>query len=339
MKALLTNGDGAVFVKDIQPPVIGDYDCLVKIKSCLFCNSTDRHIVEKSFNFGIPYPAVLGHESIGYVQETGKKVKNFKKGDLVIRPYAIYPDEVADGTGSGWGGIAEFGKIRDFKAMLVDGILKEDKVPAFFKYMQKLPSETDIRDCEMISCIKEIYSSVKLIDVKAQESFLVLGAGVAGCLFATFLKIAGAKHVAVTARRKEQLVFAAANTPADEFSTIDELYGYALKFDSLVDTSGSASTVGRLLDNVISEEGIFYSYAVYQEMANPSFFDTFKARIKFRRIDPVEASVHEEICEMLAKGNLNFRNYITHRFSINEYQKAWETVIQKKTVKTAIVFE
>lgn len=339
MKALLTNGDGSLFVKDIRMPVIGDYDCLVKIRSCLFCNSTDRHIVEKSFNFGIPYPAVLGHESIGYVKALGCKVKNFKEGDSVIRPYAIYPDETIDGIGSGWGGFAEFGKIRDFKAMVADKVLTEEQVPGFFKYMQKLPPEINPDKCEMISCIKEIFSSVKQIDVKAHQSFLVLGAGVAGCLFAHFLKLAGAKHVTLTARRKEQLDFATSNTPVDRVLALDEINSSSLKFDALVDASGSTGTVEKLIDKVISKEGTFYSYAVYKEMADPKFYDRFREKINFKRINPVEASVHDEVCLMLLNSNLDFKNYISHRFSIDDYKKAWDTVLQKNTVKTAIIFE
>ena len=338
MKALIAPGDGSLRVENVAVPVIGEYDCLVKMKSCLFCNTTDRHIVEKTFNYGIPYPCILGHESLGQVISVGDKVKNFSSGDWVIRPYAIYPDEVSNNIGSGWGGFAEFGKIKDFKAMTSDSVVKAEDVPGFFKYMQMLPEELDPDKCMMISCLKEIFSSVKQISPVKNRAFLVAGAGVAGCLFAVFLKMAGAEHVTVTARRKEQLDFVLKNTTADRVVSIDDISLLGRSFDALVDTTGSVETVMRLLDRSIKPDGVFYSYAVYQEMARHDFWDAFKKKVTFQRIDPVEASVHEEVCKLLIDGKLDTKNYISHVFKLDQTEKAWSTVLNKKSCKTAIIF-
>ncbi len=338
MKALIAPGDGSLRVENVAMPVIGEYDCLVKMKSCLFCNSTDRHIVDKTFNFGIPYPCVLGHESLGQVVSIGDKVRNFSSGDWVIRPYAIYPDEVSSNIGSGWGGFAEFGKIKDFKAMTGDDIMKEEEVPGFFKYMQKLPKELDPDKCMMISCFKEIFSSVKQISPVKNRSFLVAGAGVAGCLFAVFLKMVGAEHVTVTARRKGQLDFALKNTATDQVVLIDNISSRGRSFDALVDTTGSAETVLQLLDCSVKPGGGFYSYAVYPGMADKDFWNAFKKKAVFQRIDPVEASVHEEVCKLLIDGKIDTDNYISQVFKLDQAEKAWGTVLDKKSCKTAIVF-
>ena len=87
MKAIITDGRGGISVEETPMPEISEYDCLVKMKSCLFCSTTDRHIVENSFEFGLSYPAVLGHESIGTVIKSGSKVRNFSIGDIVSRAY------------------------------------------------------------------------------------------------------------------------------------------------------------------------------------------------------------------------------------------------------------
>jgi threonine dehydrogenase-like Zn-dependent dehydrogenase len=337
MRAIITAGKGDLNVVDIAMPVTGDYDCLVKIHSCLFCNSTDLHIVENSFNFGIPYPVVLGHESIGFVVETGSKVKYFAAGDLVTRPHAIYPHEVSSGIGSAWGGFAEYGKIKDYQAMADDG-LAAGAISNCYKSMQKLPKVLTPDQCMMICCLKEIYSSTSQITPVKNRSFLIAGAGAAGCLFALFLKMAGAAQVTLTARRQIQLDFAQRNCTADKVVLLDDIASSTNAFDALVDTTGSVTTVLRLLDTVIKPNGAFYSYAVYPEMCNAAVWDAFKQKSNLQRIDPKEASVHDEVCQMLIDGRLNTASYITHRFTLDEFEPAWSTIINKTSCKTAIVF-
>ncbi|MDP8219621.1 MAG: alcohol dehydrogenase catalytic domain-containing protein, partial [Candidatus Theseobacter exili] len=276
MKALITNGKGDIELWNVSVPSIGEYDCLVKIKSCLFCNTTDRHIVENSFDFGLTYPAILGHESIGVVVETGKKVSNFAVGDLVARPYAIYPDaNTKEGLYSAWGGFAEYGMIRDYKAMLADKEIKEEDVPSFFLYMQKIPDGINWRKAMMISCQKEIFSSAALIDTTG-KTILISGAGVTGCLFATFLKLRGAAKVVIAARRPEQREFVRKNTSADQALSFNELNE---QFDCIVDTSGSLDLLKILSSKYLLPDGNICSYAIYSNMED-EFFSQNIARFK-----------------------------------------------------------
>lgn len=59
----------------------GPNDVVVKIAYCGICHS-DIHQVRDEWG-GAIYPMVPGHEIVGYVAETGKSVKKFKKGDLI----------------------------------------------------------------------------------------------------------------------------------------------------------------------------------------------------------------------------------------------------------------
>ncbi len=56
-------------------------EMLVKIASASLCHS-DLMLLDGTFP-GPGRPVVLGHEGVGYVQETGKNVKGFKAGDRV----------------------------------------------------------------------------------------------------------------------------------------------------------------------------------------------------------------------------------------------------------------
>ena len=335
MKAIATDGQGRVWLADAPMPTTGPYDCLVKMRSCLFCNSTDQHIVEGSFDFGIPYPALLGHESLGQVVECGSKVRNFQVGDWVTRAYAIYPDETNAGLGSGWAGFAEFGKIRDHAAERED---TGTEAPGFFKYMQKLPPELDPGKAELLICQKELFSATRKLGDLSGRSFLIAGAGVAGLLFAVFLKLGGATRVAVAARRREALDLVRKLTPADETILIGGKSAATERFGELIDTTGSIAALHSIAVDWLAPGGPIHSYAIYSEMSRPNFASLLPDGHPHARLDPDEASAHEEVCALLSSGNITSQDWIAKRFSLAEFEQAWALVKSKSGLKIAIDF-
>jgi threonine dehydrogenase-like Zn-dependent dehydrogenase len=88
MKANCWMGAKDLRVERVPDPIIlNQQDAIVKITSTAICGS-DLHI----YNCFIPTMEsgdILGHEFMGEVVETGKSVKNLKKGDRVVVPFPI----------------------------------------------------------------------------------------------------------------------------------------------------------------------------------------------------------------------------------------------------------
>lgn len=87
MKAAVIHGPGKVTCDTVDDPIIkDDRDIILKVTATAICGS-DLHI----YSGGIPQPRpmVLGHEFMGIVEETGKNIKNLKKGDRVVVPFPI----------------------------------------------------------------------------------------------------------------------------------------------------------------------------------------------------------------------------------------------------------
>ncbi len=334
MKALITDGKGNVEVAEMPLPEIGAYDCLVKMEACVFCNSTDRHLVHGSFPFHCAYPAVLGHESIGIVTGTGQKVKNFKVGDRVLRPYAVYPGDKLGGFDSAWGGFAEYGKICDGQAMLSNGVT-EDKVPGYCGYQQVVPPEISLDDSLLLINQKEVYSSVQKFPEISGKSFLIAGTGIVGLLFGKILKSNGAAHVAIFGRRQSPVEFALKKNVADRGYISDQIAEIE-NFDYLVDAAGSME-LAQILSQKINPGGAVLSYAVYTGVDYDKLPEYFSG-IDFQRIDPAEAAAHEQVCGMVVKEHFDPAPFITHRFQFSEILEAWKAVDERRTLKTAVLF-
>jgi threonine dehydrogenase-like Zn-dependent dehydrogenase len=88
MKAVCWMGKNNVQVERVPDPVILDErDAIVKISSTAICGS-DLHLYG-GFVPSMIKGDILGHEFMGEVVETGRKVKNLSVGDRVVVPFTI----------------------------------------------------------------------------------------------------------------------------------------------------------------------------------------------------------------------------------------------------------
>ena len=88
MKALCWHGAKDVRVDNVpDPTIINQRDAIVKITSTAICGS-DLHLYD-GFIPTMQSGDIMGHEFMGEVVELGSEVKNLKKGDRVVIPFAI----------------------------------------------------------------------------------------------------------------------------------------------------------------------------------------------------------------------------------------------------------
>ncbi len=71
--------------EDIDMPVIGEKDVLLKVKVCGVCR-TDLHTVEGEIK-PPKLPIIIGHEIVGIIEDKGKNVKKWQIGDRVGVPW------------------------------------------------------------------------------------------------------------------------------------------------------------------------------------------------------------------------------------------------------------
>ena len=87
MKAAVFHRPGKITCDNVADPKMeAQTDIILKVTATAICGS-DLHM----YSGGIPQPRpmVMGHEFMGIIEETGKEVSQFKKGDRVVVPFPI----------------------------------------------------------------------------------------------------------------------------------------------------------------------------------------------------------------------------------------------------------
>lgn len=81
----LTATDYVTLTEVPDPKIVNDSDVLVRIGGAGVCR-TDLHVIEGIWRekVSVELPYILGHENAGWIEEVGKGVQGFKKGDAVI---------------------------------------------------------------------------------------------------------------------------------------------------------------------------------------------------------------------------------------------------------------
>jgi threonine dehydrogenase-like Zn-dependent dehydrogenase len=88
VKALCWQGKNKVGIERVDDPVIlNPRDAIVRITHTAICGS-DLHLYDGYIPTMEPGD-ILGHEFMGEIVETGREVKNLKKGDRVVVPFTI----------------------------------------------------------------------------------------------------------------------------------------------------------------------------------------------------------------------------------------------------------
>ena len=178
MKAAIVEKPGTLTVRQVKDPVPGDYDALCELLYGATCTGTDSHIIKGEFPFPIDFPAILGHESVGRVVKIGKKVRNYRVGDLVTRVGAPATKEI----GIAWGGYAEYGLAQDHWAMAADGL--PESAWGANRVNQLVPPSVDPRVAPMFTTWRETLSYVTRMGMGRGASVLVIGSGGNGLSFA-----------------------------------------------------------------------------------------------------------------------------------------------------------
>ena len=336
MKAAVIKSPGNLTVVDVPIPEIGDYDALCRVLYGAVCSGTDRHLVngDKPFIDWIRLPAVLGHESIGRVLETGSKVRNLAPGDLVTR-VGVPATESLD---SAWGGIAEFAVAKDWRAMKEDGI-PEEKWRSY-KINQTLPPSMDPFDATMVITWRETLSYIKRMGTMQGKSLLVIGSGGNGISFALHARNLGASTCAMIGSSSRASIASMVNLSLFVDYKADNAANHCRSlcpngYDFVIDAVGNSFNAD-LGISLLKPGGSIGIYGLDCEIRiNP---DRAAGSFTLNKNGYEEAEAHEDVISLMESGLLAPSVFISrdHVYPIEDIALAINDISDKNIIKPVV---
>ena len=336
MKAAVVEGPNQLVVRDIPEPTPGEYEALCEILYGSLCSGTDTHIVACDFPWLSPRPTVLGHESIARVVEVGAKVRNLQLGDLVTRvgttpvgPYSVT-----------WGGFAEYGIAKDYRACQADGLPLEQWHPA--RVQRVLPAGTDPAAATMVITWRETCSYANRIGIPEARRVLVIGSGGNGLSYVAHAANAGCEHVAMigSAGREENARRAGA-TDYFDYRSADAPAAAAAAcrdgFDVVIDAVGRTHLADLGL-SLLRPEGTIGIYGIDDYGKLPVNPDRARGSFRFFKGGYDEAETHEQVMAQVAAGKLDASIWLDleHPFELDDIGEALAATRRREVVKALV---
>ena len=194
MKAMRLESIGNLFVREIETPVPGPDDLLVRVEACGICG-TDRHLLHGEFP-STP-PVTLGHEFCGIVEAVGADVKGFKLGARITGDPNISCGRCPQ---------CQAGRINLCRNLKAIGISRDGGFADYVIVPQKQAFEIPLdmpaahgAFCEPLACCLH---GIDMAEIKAGASVVVLGGGVIGLLTVQLARLAGATTVILSTRQE-----------------------------------------------------------------------------------------------------------------------------------------
>lgn len=343
MKAVAAEKDGSIHIVDIPIPSFSDYECLVRVKACGICNSTDLKLVENSVgDLKVEYPALLGHESVGEVVAVGSRVKTFKPGDRVVNPSG----RLEQGTPyhSYWTAMAEYGIAHDIRAIMDDGL----PLPAGFDIeipedypVRLIPDGMSYEDAVILLTIKENFSALKNFGMQPGRDIFIFGDGPAAFGMACAARRLGAEYLGCAGHHDHRLEKIKAQAHAEAVVNTnrqapESVIGHR-KFDIIVDAVGNMGIV-REATGMLKPGGRVCVYGVLKRsQADLNLLDLpNNTCVQVYNRPYHEYRAHTEVCEWISSAGIDLKEFYSHVLPIDEAAKGFELVKSRQAYKVIL---
>ncbi|MDP8011911.1 MAG: zinc-dependent alcohol dehydrogenase [Thermoplasmata archaeon] len=341
MRAACYYGPRNIKIEDMEIPEINDDEVLIETYTIGICPTDIRYYLglrgestydNEKFTTGKDTYGLSGHEAVGKIVKIGKNVKKFKIGDFVVHETFTYCGECE---------FCKEGKINlcPNKKDIARGYSEYFKVP--YKFLHLLPEDIDIDDAAFAEPLAVVLHAVKKVKNNSKD-VAVIGAGPMGILISFALKLNGIDPAILEInenRRKfaNELGFKNTINPEEEdFKNKIELitkYG----FDGVISSIGGKGPFNLGL-SITKPGGMFI---IFGGTYPKDYIQLDPNAIHYSEKIITGSSDHdyddmEEAIEIIRKREIPLKKIVTKKFSLNELNNAFESVISGNEMKVQI---
>ncbi len=330
MKALVKkHAREGLWLEDVEMPVIGNNDVLVKIQKTAICG-TDIHIYnwDEWAQKTIPVPMVVGHEFAGVVAEVGASVTNLAVGDIVSGEGHIVCERCRNclagrrhlcpnTIGIGVNRTGCFGEYLSIPAKNV------------FRPNIKIPTD-------VLACFDPYGNAIHtaLSHNMVGEDVLITGAGPIGIMAAMVAAHTGARNIVITDLNPYRLELAKKIVPkaipinvndgAISKNFLREL-GILEGFDVGMEMSGSAHAFRDMLSNMING-GHIAMLGIIPDGTGINWNEVVFKGLFIKGIYGREIFETWYKGEMMVQSGIPLEQIITHRFHYTDFQQGFDVM-------------
>ena len=328
---------------DAQIPEPKAGEVLVKIEACGICGS-DVHFYKdgRVGDVMAPEDFVLGHEVAGVVTKVGEGVKDLRAGDRVALEPG-YPCGKCEYCMSGRYNLCP--DVVFFADPPVEGALKEYVAhPAQMCF--KLPENMTTEEGALIEPLAVGLHATGLGNVGLGDEVLILGGGCIGLVTLLSAKARGASQIVVVDLYEKRLNMAKQLGATDVIQAgtenveerIEELFN-GKGADIVFETAGAIPTIQQTPYFVKKGGTIVLVGMAAESMAEYNFSQAMKKEITIKTVYRYR-NLYPTAIAAVSSGSIDVKQIVTHRFTFDESDKAFRTVVEdaKNVIKGVIQF-
>lgn len=308
-------------VSEALPPAADEVR--LDVAFCGICG-TDIHIFHGAMDQRVQQPLVVGHEVSATVAEIGTDVHTIAVGDRVsVRPMQFGEAAAFDK------GFPHVGKnLRFIGIDLPGGMQSSWTVPAYT--LHKLPDSLDLAHGAMIEPAAVACHDVRLGEVQAGETVVVIGGGPIGLLISLVARETGAK-VILSEVNESRLQLAttlglqAVNPQHENLVEAVAQQTDGAMADCVFEVSGSAAGV-EIMTELPNVRGRIVMVAIHPEPRPINLFKFFWSEIRMIGARLYEEQDFERAIQLAADKRLALDRLITQVLPIEQTQQAFEMI-------------
>jgi len=327
MKAMIWEGRDQLRLAEVPRPECRPGWLTIRVMSAGVC-ATDAHIIHGTFYNGDP-PHVLGHEIAGDVVEAGDDTLRGWLGKRVVVETAVGCG-LCEHCRSGNKHLCAKGGEIGFPPYM-GGYAQFVTVP--YTCVHVIPDGMSYDEGGILEAVACPVGAIRRIGLRFGQTVLVQGVGVAGLSFLQAVRACSAGKViaAITreSKRGQALKFGAdvvVNVREENLSerVMRETDGRGV--DLSIDAAGAKETISQAVA-LCAARGRVLLYGLPDEKNPPKFPVT---RIIMKQLTVLGLTNNEmgwaPLIEMVARGTVNVRDMVTHRFALHELPRAIDLV-------------
>ena len=325
---------GAVEIREISRPEIGEEDVLLEVVNVGVCGS-DLHQWTADHSWPVNYPVVLGHEFGGYIVELGSRVINWKQGDRVVSETAAV---INSGSPLSRTGLYNLDPSRKGFGYGVNGAMtRYVKVPA--RCLHHIPEQLPFEEACLTEPCCVAYNAVAVnSNIKPGDRVIVLGPGTIGILCAAVAKLCGA-DVAVVGLESDSHRLEIAKQYKCEV-IIGDATEWARRADGLgvdfvIDAAGSSGTLKVALD-LVRPNGHITKVGWGPQPLGFSLDPLVQKNVTLQGSFSHNWPIWEKVISLLSSGSLDVRPIIGGVWPVTQWHEAFEKMHKGIIVKSIL---